>query len=443
MRKIVIIGLGAAGYAALSAFKRLGCCEELTVIDPKSADLMHPCAIPYALEGAADPEKILQNISLNRIGVNKITGRAVHIDSKEKKIIIQTLSETIYADYDCLLLCTGSSPVIPLIKGIELSMGYGFFTLATAADLESVRNSLPGKKRGVVIGAGAIGLESAAALKKYLPAVTVIEMKDQILPGVLDPDMAGIVKDKLEKEGIEFRCGVCTEEILFDKSLTGLVAGGETINADIGICAAGFKSHTELFDGTGADISSHGVRTDMAMRTSVEEIFAAGDCVETLSVIDHKPIGTKLATSAYRQGTIAAYTMAGKMKEYKGSAGTFVTKIFGIEIAGTGFTTEAAKERGYDPVIAKITSHILPDYYYRNEVITVKIVADRATGLVLGAQAVGHGAAARINVVSTALEAGMDLCHFEQVELAYCPAVSEVCDPLMRAVEGAMRRVKK
>jgi len=187
-----------------------------------------------------------------------------------------------------------------------------------------------------------------------------------------------------------------------------------------------------------------GIVADMHQQTSVNGIYAAGDCAVTRSVIDGKPIPAKLATSAYRQGCIAAYGLAGMQKEYRGSAGTFVTAIAGLEIAGTGFTTETARERGFDPVISKINSHIRPDYFLSNRSITVKIIADRNTGKILGAQCIGtSGAAERINIISCAIALDIGLDRFEDIELAYCPAVSEVYDPLMRAAEGAQRRITR
>jgi NADH oxidase (H2O2-forming) len=307
----------------------------------------------------------------------------------------------------------------------------------------AVMKALPGKESAVVIGAGAIGLEAAAALRTHCRTVSVVEMEQYILPGVLDPDMAEDVRMLLESDSIAFHLGEPADDVFFDGEFRGVSVSGKRVEADIGICAAGTVPNTGLVKGTGIECGSYGIRVNRRMRTNVESIFAAGDCAETISVIDGNPLAAKLASSAWLQGTAAALSMAGLEKDYAGSAGTFVTRPGRLEIAGTGFTTAAASERGYDPVMAKIMAQVRPEYMNNNKTVTVKVIADRETGMILGAQAFGEGAAASVNLVSEALFYGASLETFLSVELAYCPAVSKTVCPLMRAAEGALRRIRR
>ncbi|MGL4369942.1 MAG: NAD(P)/FAD-dependent oxidoreductase, partial [Spirochaetota bacterium] len=444
VKRIVIAGFGSAGYAALTALRRLGCRDEIIIIDPKDYGLLHSCGIPYAFEGKADPEKIRQTIDFAQMGAKKIQGYLRTISPKDRALHIDSAGKIISASYDALLLCTGSSPVIPPIPGIDRIMGNGLYTLANAGDLELLKEAAGRGTHGLVIGAGAIGLEGAAALITDISSATVIEKKDHILPGALDADMARDLQVKLERAGLSFRLNSCVEKILPCDKFCGVTAGGADIPADIGILAAGFRPRTDAASAAGIRTESLGIITDRHMRTSEEGIYAAGDCAVTVSVIDGRPITAKLATAAYRQGICAAHSMMGMDKEYRGSSGTFATKVAGYEIAGTGFTSSAARERGYDPVIAKITANILPDYFFTNDEITVKVIADKKTGILLGAQCFGrNGAAARINIISAAIENGLTPAQIESVEYAYCPAVSEIYDPLSRAIDGVLRRIIK
>lgn len=440
LEKTVIAGLGAAGFSAVTTLRKSGYRGGIVVVDPKPFDLLHLCGIPYVLEGEADPAGIAQTLAPGSLGVEKIAGELASINTVTRSITVHAQSGTLSVSYDNLLLCTGSSPVIPPLRGISLAMNKGLYSLADASSAETVMEAVKGKKTGVVIGAGAIGLEAAAALKKHLQNVTVVEKEEEVLPGVLDPDIAKMVRAKLEQKGIVFRLGESADDVFFDGEFRGLSIGRDRVDFEMGICATGFSPNIDAASKAGVICGQFGIQTDHFMRTNVRGIYAAGDCAETVSVVDRRPMGAKLASAAWRQGAAAAFAIAGTPKEYPGSAGCFVTKLCGLEIAGTGFCSSEAFERGFDPVMAKITSKIKPDYMKDNSELTVKVIADRKSLRILGAQAAGDGAAARINLISSAMTFGIPLDRFCFSETAYCPSVSEVWDPLMRAAEGALRR---
>lgn len=442
MPRIAIIGLGSAGYAALMTVKRLAPGAELIIIDPKEQDLMHPCGLPYSLEGRVNDIELCQNIFLNRMGVTRRRARALRIEPGKCTARAVDGDARVEIEFDAAIIATGSRPIIPPIKGAEKALGHGLYPLTTVEELLKIKGRLVGAGRGIVIGAGAIGLESAVALKRHLGSVTVLEAKNQVLPGVLDADMAKLVEEQLQKNSIELRLESAAEEFLCDDGLRGVLSLGGTYDADIGILATGFRADTSLAEESGIECGRFGIQVDEAMRTSMEGVYAAGDCISAWSVIDNEQLPVKLATCAYKQGQAAGANAAGGNAVYRGTAGTFVTKIGSLEVAGTGYSTETAGARGLAPVSGKLKAGILPDYFHGGSDITIKIICDKGSGKILGAQAVGErGAAERINIVSMAIEYGIGARELERVELAYCPAVSEVVDPLHKALEFTIRRM--
>jgi len=442
--KLVICGFGSAGYSALMTIKRINPKAEVTIIDPKIKELMHPCGLPYALEGVVKMEDLTQDIDLSRMGVSRIKGKGEKISPHDKTVTVKTETGTETVEYDKLLIATGYRALTPPITGLEKHLNKSVYTLADVDDLARITAKLKTSKKGAVIGAGAIGLETAFALKEYLEKVTVIEMQQQTLFGTLDKDMSAIVEEYIAANGIELIKGSAAEKFNGESGLTSVNCMNCEVEADIGILASGFAANLAVIENSGIKTGDWGIAVNSFLETSVKDIYAAGDCISGWWVIDKSPSKAKLATSAYKQGSAAAMNMMDKKTEYAGSAGTFVTKIGSLEIAGTGFTTDTAAEKGYKPVAGKITSHIMPEYFPENPQITIKIIFDGESGRILGAQAIGEkGAAERINIISTAIEFNISPEDLARTELAYCPAVSEVYDPLLRAIDFGLRRMKR
>jgi NADH oxidase (H2O2-forming) len=442
--RIAIIGFGSAGFSALMAIRRYDPRAEAIIIDPKPSDLVHPCGMPYALEGIVPVEKLSQNVALASMNAMKITARAETIDISKKIIMLRDETNAMReVAYDTAIIATGYRPIVPPIKHIQNYLQRGVYTLANLADVHEIRGALPSAESAVVVGGGAIGLEAAEALKKHIRQVTIVEMKPQLLPGVLDADMAEQVAKHLLAKGIECRTGCAVEEMVGDGTFRGVMAGGQLIAANLCILAAGFAPNTDIARESGIALEPFGISVDRMLRTSAPDVYAAGDCIASWSLIDGKKIPVKLATAAYKQGAIAGANACGQKREYHGTAGTFVTKLGDLEIAGTGFTAEHAERAGFVPSSGKISSKVLPDYFPGEQSVTVKIVADKHSGALLGAQALGDGAAARVNLIGMALEYGIALEQLPSLEMAYCPAVSEVYDPLQRAVDFTMRRIKR
>jgi NADH oxidase (H2O2-forming) len=227
------------------------------------------------------------------------------------------------------------------------------------------------------------------------------------------------------------------------EQVEAVIIGGEEIKADIVVMAVGVKADMGLAEAAGIECSKRGVITNKRLETSVKDIYAIGDCIETFQLINSEPCVMQLATSAYQQGIIAGINAVGGNAEYQGALNTFVSKIGKLEVAATGFNTPTAEEYGYEVVGTKVTAPNKPEYMPNHKEITVKILADKKTGRILGGQALGEeGAAWRVNIISLAIRASMDITALNQTELAYSPPVSEAYDVLSMAAEFANRRLK-
>jgi NADH oxidase (H2O2-forming) len=441
--KFVICGFGSAGYAAALTIKKSNPKADVKIIDPKETDLFHPCGLPYALEGIIKPENLLLDLSLHKQGAVKIRGRAEHISAENRIITVSTLEGETKVEFDKLIIATGCSPAIPPISNLDRYMNLSVFTFAGMRDLSFIQERMKSAENCVIIGGGAIGIETAYALRVHHKTVTIVEMDDQLLGGILDPDMALMVENYLESLGINIIKGKRVDEVDGTECLKHVICGDTSISADMAVIAAGFRPDISLALHSGIDALPTGIRTDEMLKTSVDDIYAAGDCIINYSSIDGKPVPARLATSAFKQGAAAAGNVMGAGERYRGTAGTFVTRIGSFEVAGTGFNSAAAASRGFEPAAGKITSKIKPEYYPENSDLTVKIIFDKNSGIILGAQCAGEsGAAERVNLISMAIEFGITLDEFCRTEMAYAPPVSEVYDPLLRAADFGVRRMK-
>ncbi len=442
--RIVICGFGSAGYAAAITIKRNNPKADVRIIDPKENDLFHPCGLPYALEGIVKAENLVLDLNLQKQGAVKIRGKVEKINHDEKTITVSTSEGIKTEHYDKLIIATGCIPFIPPLSNLDRYMNLSVFTFAGLRDLSFIMERMKTARNIIIIGGGAIGLETAYALHCHGKKTTIVETENQIFKSILDPDIAALVENHLEKTGIS----VLKEKAVlsFDggEYLRQVICRDIQIPADMAVIAAGFRPELSLAINSSIETTSSGIKTDEMLMTSVKDVYAAGDCIMNYSSIDGKPVTSKLATSAYKQGTVAAINVMGGNEKYRGSTGTFVTRIGSFEIAGTGFNTALSAAKGFEPAAGKITSRIRPEYYPDNCEITVKIIFDKNSGIILGAQCAGErGAAERINLISMAIEFGITLDELWRTEMAYVPSVSEVYDPLLRAADFGLRRMNR
>ncbi|MFA4936386.1 MAG: FAD-dependent oxidoreductase [Candidatus Methanoperedens sp.] len=444
MPNIVIIGLGSGGFAASMAIRRTDPHSHITIIEKRAYDMFSPCGMPFAMEGIVSLESLKFSLPEDKQITKLLEHEAQAIKPLEKKVVAKNLktNEIIFIPYDSLIIASGAEPFIPPIKGAKENIGKGVFVLYDIDSAKKIIEFVKKAKKAVVVGAGPIGLEIAVVLMEKGLEVTVVEMLASALPRALDKDMAKMVEQSLDKSLIR---------ILFNKTVSSIncepvdsvSVGDEIIKTDMVVLASGVRANLEVAKNAGIEVGKWGIKTNTRMETNIKDIYAVGDCIETVSLINNMPTMMQLSSAAYRQGMVAGTNAAGGYDTYEGVLGTFVSLIGELEVAATGFNEFFAESAGYKVISGKAHGKNKPEYYPGAKDITVKIIADSKTGKVLGGQAVGEGAGARINVLSLAIRCGMDVYSLSKTEMAYCPMLAENYDVLNKAADFAVRKLEK
>ena len=419
---IVIIGLGTGGIYAARWISRFNRKEMITIIERRSYETYSPCSIPLVVEGAIDIKEIIHPFPRTPRIELLLEHEAVEIDTKGKKVLYRKIGDGEIKEiaYDKLIYAAGARPSVPPIKGVEKK---GVFTVRTVEDAKNINEWAKKAKKALIIGAGAIGMEMAYALRKRGLNVTIVEMLEHPFPKALDEDMAKIVKERLESMGIKCHCNSKVEEILGKEKVKGALVNGEEIDADMVILSVGVKPNTELLKGK-VNMDDRGyIIVNERMQTSLPDIFAVGDCART-------PYGIlQLATIAAREGIVAGINAAGGDAIYTKHTGAFVSAMGNFEVACVGERSEISG-RGH--------STITP---YSKHEIFVKIFTDKE-GKIKGAQAVGYMASKKIDIISALMRGGGRIWDVAFMEHAYCPASAHLYDVINIAANNAMRKIK-
>lgn len=444
MAKIVIIGLGSGGFAASMAVRRTDPAAFITVIEKRSYEMFSPCGMPFAIEGIISIDDLKFSLPEDRQITKLLEHEAQAINPVEKIVYARNLKthEVISVPYDSLIIAQGAQPYIPPIKGAKENIGNGVFVMHDIESTQKIINYAENANKAVVVGAGPIGLEIGVALRKKGLEVSVVEMLSYALPRSLDRDMAKIVERSLEDEQIKLLMNKTVSSIN-GPPVESVSVGDEIIKTDMVILASGVRATLDMAKNAGIEIGKWGVKTNSRMETNIKGIYAVGDCIETVSLINHRPTMMQLSSAAYRQGMVAGTNAAGGYDTYEGALSTFASLIGNLEVGATGFNEFFAESAGYKIISGKAQGRTKPEYYPGAKNITVKIIADAKTGKVLGGQVVGEGAGARINVISLAIKCGADIYSLARAEMAYCPMLAENYDVLNKAADFAVRKLEK
>ena len=446
-RRIVIIGAHAAGVDAASAARRTDRTAEITLTTKQKQAGYSPCAIPFVLGrhiSSFDKLVVFPPSFFRMMKLNLVLETTVKdIDMKNKTVEKQDKTgkqETL--QYDSLIIATGAYPFVPPIKGREKRGVYVLRTIEDGKRIDQAINN--GAKTAVVMGAGLIGLETAVALRERGLETTVVELLPQILPTMLDADMAKSVQETLEQKGIKVMVSKGVEEFLGTDKVTGIIAGGEQINADLIIAAFGIRANTELAKKAGITIGeTRGIRTSLRMETNVKDVYAVGDCAESINLITKRPTLCQLGTTAVRQAKVAGINAAGGYAVFHGVLGSSVTKLFDTEIGVTGLTEFFAKRAGLETVVGAITSKTRPEYYPGGLTVKIKLVVDRESERIVGAQIIGgEEVTQRINALSCAIQKYMTVRELAKADTAYAPPLNETWEPMVLAAEIALRKLR-
>lgn len=445
-KHIVIIGANAAGMDAASAARKTDRKAEITLINRQKQAGYSRCGLPFVIGGhipsfnelVVFPKSYFRMMKLNLM----LETTATNIDTERKTVEVEDKTgKEKTLDYDSLILATGASPFIPPIKGREKK---GIHVLRTIEDGKKINQALnEGVENPVVMGGGLIGLETAVALQERGLNTTVVELLPQVLPAMLDEDMAEGVQDDLEEHGLNILVDKGVEEFIGEEKATGIIAGGEQIDSDLIIATCGVKTNTELAEETGVELGeTGGIKTNIRMETNVEDVYASGDCVESVHLISQKPTLCQLGTAAVRQGKVAGTNAAGGYSTFPGVLGSAVTKLFDTEIGLTGLTETSAKKAGFETVAGKVTSETNAGYYPGGSSIKIKIVVDSESRKIIGGQIVGgEEVTQRINALSFAIQKQMTIQELAKADTAYAPPLNETWEPMVLAAEIALRKI--
>ncbi len=438
--KVVIIGLGTAGYAAAMEAAKGG--ADIVIIEKRDFETFSPCGLPYVIDGSIPHFEDLKHTIKLRNTEKLLSHEVESIAVDEKTVIAKNMKtgKKINIEYDKLIIATGAVPVVPPVPGALKLLGEDTFMVSTIEDTRQVKERAESSQLCVVIGTGAVGLETACALHNKGLTVTMVEMLPQVFPQAIDADIGSDVKKHLESLGISVNLNAKVESIRKEQGNI-VVKADKEYTCDFAVIAAGVRANYALAEKAGVRIGKWGIAVTPKMETSVKDVYACGDCIQTFSYINGEPWMMQMATSALQMGHIAAINALGGCKEYQGCLSTFASELAGKEIAGCGFTESQAKGFGYETAIGKGTGTVTADYYPGEEMVKVKLVVNKKDHTLLGGQAFGKGAFWRVNVVSMGLKARMTVEEFSTMELAYTPPLSPSYDALQKACDFVLRRL--
>ncbi|WP_308200907.1 FAD-dependent oxidoreductase [Actinoplanes sp. M2I2] len=451
--KLVVIGGDAAGMSAASqARKRLGESDlGIVVFERGSFTSYSACGIPYWIGGAV-PERdalIARTPEEHRkAGIDvRLRHEVVGIDLDRREVLAHDLDGggEVREPFDHLVYATGAVPVMPEWARVRDQGVFGVQTLGDGEAIHAWLDREPKPRNAVVIGGGYIGVEMAEAMVHRGLHVTLLDKSPQPMGKTVDPDMGALVQKAMRGMDIE----VVTDAHVDGLETAGgrvraVVTPGGSLPADLVVLGLGVRPNTALArEGSLPLGPTGGVRTDLRMRVEgLEGVWAAGDCVETRHLLTGRPVHVPLGTHANKQGRVAGINIGGGYATFPGVIGTAVTKVCDLEVARTGLTSKEAEAAGYAFVTATVDSTSRAGYYPGAQLMTVKLIAERRTGLLLGAQIVGRAEAAkRIDALAVATWNRMTVEDMTALDLSYAPPFAPVWDPILIAARKATEAV--
>ncbi|MFC7302843.1 FAD-dependent oxidoreductase [Streptomyces monticola] len=452
--RLVVIGGDAAGMSAASQARRLKGPDELEIVAFERGHFtsFSACGIPYWVGGdvAGRDELIARSPEEHRARDIDLRMRTevTELDVEGRRVRARDLEsgEESWTAYDKLVIATGARPIRPPLPGIDAPGVHGVQTLDDGQALLDTLEATRGE-RAVVVGAGYIGVEMAEALCKRGYTVTVVNRGAQPM-STLDPDMGRMVNDAMTGLGMEMVNDAEVTKILTgeDGRVRAVATENAEYPADVVVLGVGVRPETELARAAGLPLGQHGgLLTDLAMRVrGHENIWAGGDCVEVLDLVSGRERHIALGTHANKHGQIIGSGVGGDYGTFPGVVGTAVSKVCDLEIARTGLREKDAQAAGLQYETVTIESTSRAGYYPGAAVMTVKMLAERRTGRLLGVQIVGReGAGKRVDIAAVALTTRMTVEQMTALDLGYAPPFSPVWDPVLVAARKAVAAVRK
>jgi NADPH-dependent 2,4-dienoyl-CoA reductase/sulfur reductase-like enzyme len=442
--RLVVIGGGAAGMSAASAARRADPRLDVVVCEAGGFAAYGMCGIPYFLGGVVDAAEDLLAYPAAEFRDRRRIDLRLHtwvsrIDSRAHQVHLVGEAGSGALGYDALVVATGARPVRPPVPGLT---GPRVFTIRSLDEAIGLRRLLASGavRHAIVVGAGYIGLEAAEALVSAGARVDVIEALPRVL-GSVDEPVAALAQAELERH-CGLRLGTRLDEVRSRGHTVTAVTGGEEIRTDLVLVAAGVRPATDLLIKAGAAHQPDGsVLVDAQQRTSLPDVFAAGDCAALHHRVLDGPAWVPLGPAANKTGRVAGTVAAGQPAAFPGVVGTAVVKVFGLEVARTGLSLDEARAAGRPAAATDVTSRSRAKYYPGAQPLHVRLVHGPG-GRLLGGQLAGReGAAKRVDVLATALQAGFTVADLAALDLSYAPPYAPVYDPLLAAAIKAAAAV--
>ncbi|WP_242894690.1 FAD-dependent oxidoreductase [Actinomadura litoris] len=450
--RLFVIGGDAAGMSAASQARRRRGPDELdiSVVERGRHASYSACGIPYLVGGDVEDESSLIARTPEEHRERGIDLRtrteATEIDLSGGRVRVRDLEGGAerWEHYDQLMVATGAVPARPRLPGADAEGVHGIQVLDDGIRVRRVvERDKP--RRAVVVGGGYIGLEMAEALVRRGLEVSLVDAADQPM-GTLDPDMGALVADALHGVGVKLHLGEPVEGFdTEDGRVTAVRTADRSLPADLVVLGLGVRPGSDLARAAGIETGpTGGIVTDRRMRTRTERVWAAGDCVENRHLVSGAPVAIALGTHANKQGRVAGINIGGGYATFPGVVGTAVAKICEYEVGRTGLNEREAEAAGFEALSVVVASTTRAGYYPGATEMRTKLVAERRSGRLLGAQIVGReGAAKRVDGLAIALWHGMTVEEMTGLDLGYAPPFSPTWDPVLIAARKAAERIEE
>ncbi len=464
-KRVLIIGGVTAGPKAAARLRRLDEDCEIILVERGEFLSYSGCCLPdYIRRKEASPRSLMSTADnsvrdvnffasiKNITSLNNHEARRIDTDKKMVRLVNLSSGNEESLRYDTLILATGSRALVPDIPGIEEEAVYTLHDLEGARRIKEHLSGSPALDL-CIVGAGLIGISSAEAISGTGSRLTIVEKEEHILSKLTDPDIADRISDELRRNGIKIITGMQIKHI--DRADTTLLLhsdGGkpETVAADIIILAAGVQPNTELAEEAGIKTgASGGIKVNEYLRTSAADVYAVGDCAESINLVTGKNEYWPLGSISTKMGRIAADNIYGMQTRFEGSIGTAMFKVFDLNVGRTGLTSVTARKHGIEIETAVVSGLDRAHYSGKAGAVILKLIADKKSRRIIGAQGIGRGdIVPRIEILAAAITAGFDLDALFKLDLGYSPVYNSPIDILQTAalvlsnkLDGLLRTV--
>ncbi|MDD3157223.1 FAD-dependent oxidoreductase [Anaeromusa sp.] len=444
MQRIVVIGGVAAGLKAAAKVRRLDAEAQITVLERGELVSYGACGLPYFIGGEVEQVRQLMSSPSGTLRTPEFFKKAKNLDvlTRMEAVAIEREAKIVHAldlktgvkrqfAYDKLVLATGSSPIKPAWPGVEKE---NIFHVWRPQDATAIRRGLEEQKyeKAVVIGAGLIGLEIAEALRMWDVDVTVVEMKNQLFPALLDEDMAQELELSLAAKGLQFLKEEAVEAFGGDAQVREVKTDKRTLTADLVILALGARPNVELARQAGLEIGTSGaIAVNEYLQTSDKAIFAGGDCAENTHRVSGEKVFLPMGSTANKHGRVIGENLCGAGVKFGGVLGTAVVKLFEMQVGRTGLNERQGAAAGFECVSVTVAGYDRPHYMKAARKVLLKLTADAVSRQLLGMQAWGEGdVVKRVDVAAMALSLGATVDKLFDADLAYSPPFNSPIDML-------------